>query len=193
MRARAISVIPTPANILSPGGTVSSFFFYGSATPAATVPVSGGKATFTTAGLGSGSQTVTATYSGDVDFAGSAATTTVAVNTGTTLTGTVTGGVVVPPGATVLLSGATVNGSITVEAGGVLDVEGSIIKGSIHADRPGGVRLCSTTTVGTVTVSGATGFVLVADAGDDACAPNHIGGSLDLATTPPGWRPSATR
>ncbi|HEX3542519.1 MAG TPA: SBBP repeat-containing protein [Acidimicrobiales bacterium] len=179
------TVVPTPANTLAPTGTVR-FYFYGSTTPAATVAVSGGKASFTTAGLGSGNQSVTATYSGDANFTGSSATTSLAVTTSRTLTGAVTGGVVVAPGTTVLLRGATVNGSVTVQPGGALDVESSTINGSLLADQPAALRLCATTTAGSVTVAGAGGFVLVADAGDDACGANNIGGSLNLLNNTAG-------
>ncbi len=42
------------------------------------------------------------------------------------------------------------------------------------------MQICGTEVGGSVFVSGAKGFVLIGDPGDDGCAINRIGGSLIL-------------
>jgi hypothetical protein len=123
---------------------------------------------------------MTATYSGDANFlpSTSATTATIAVTCKTTISGNHSGGVVLGAGANCVV-GANVSGAITVPKGAVLDIEGSTITGSIGAVSPASLRLCGATIAGSVTVSHATGSVLV---GDDAdfCAPNSISGALTL-------------
>jgi hypothetical protein len=105
---------------------------------------------------------------------------TVTIGVTRTLTGTLNGGVIVAPGTSVALIGAHLTGSVMVQPGGALDVEDTTIVGSVTASGPTGVRICGAIVAGSVTVTGATGFVQIGDSGDDACAPNTIGGTLSL-------------
>ncbi|OPF77825.1 vegetative cell wall protein [Streptomyces antioxidans] len=74
------TVTPNPPATGTPTGTVT-FVISGSGGGSFTEPLSGGTATFTTGDLGTGSHTVTATYSGDANFApSSSATLTQVVN-----------------------------------------------------------------------------------------------------------------
>nr|MDQ6948061.1 hypothetical protein [Actinomycetota bacterium] len=72
-----------------------------------------------------------------------------------------------------------VTGSVIVQPGGFLDVEHSTIA-SLVATRPAALRVCASTLRGSLSVTGATVFVLVGDRGEDGCRPNTIGGSLVL-------------
>jgi hypothetical protein len=138
-----------------------------------------GKASFSTAGLGAGNETVTAAYNGDTNFTASSEGTEVAVSTSTTVTGNVKN-LVVGAGTSVLVSGATVNGSIVVQAGGAIDIENSTLHGSPTADGATALRMCNTTVSGGAMITKSTGFVLIGDSGDDACAPNSFAGSVTV-------------
>jgi hypothetical protein len=60
----------------------------------------------------------------------------------TTLTGTISGNVVVPPGRICVLNAATVTGNVTVEAGATLGVDnGSTVEGNISGDQCQGVEI----------------------------------------------------
>ncbi|HEY5198718.1 MAG TPA: Ig-like domain repeat protein, partial [Solirubrobacteraceae bacterium] len=172
------TVVPAQPNGsgTTPTGSVG-FFLDGGTTPVATVPLSGGTASFTTAGLGAGSHSVVAVYGGDANFLGSTSATpaTVTVTCATTVTGS-HGSLTVGPGAT-CLSGAQISGSVLIHGGAAVDIENSTISGAISASGTAGFRLCASTVSGTVTVSDATGLVVVGDPGDE-CAGNRIGGSV---------------
>ncbi|MGH9124556.1 MAG: Ig-like domain-containing protein [Acidimicrobiales bacterium] len=174
------TVTPGGSTGLHPTGTVS-FFLNGSTTSIAVVPLnSRGKAKFTTAALPEGVNTVTAIYSGDINFGPSATTTeaSTTVSCTRTITGTHTGSLTLGPGSTCIVD-ATINGSIVVPAGSSLDLEGSKVTGSVTAT--GGtpaLRMCGSS-ASSVTVENANGFVVVGDPGD-GCAPNTLSGSLVL-------------
>jgi hypothetical protein len=53
--------------------------------------------------------------------------------------------------------------------------------------------LCGSTVGGAVGISGASGFVLVGDPGDDLCAPDSIGGILSLTSNTAGVEVSSSR
>ncbi|MDP9418634.1 MAG: Ig-like domain-containing protein [Actinomycetota bacterium] len=173
------SVAPASGKpVLNPTGTVD-FYLNGASTSIATLPLgSNGTASFSTAGLGAGSNRVVAVYSGNGNFTGStSAPATVAVGgRSCTITGDFAGGVVVKTGETVTVCGATVSGSITVKPGGALNVENSRT-GSIAAAGAGPVRICGSSIGGIVKVSDSRSWVLVGDP-PDGCAPNTVRGSL---------------
>jgi hypothetical protein len=130
-----------------------------------------------------GTYNFVAVYSGDAN--NNAAATAcgdpgenVTVSCTTTITGT--SGPVVAATGTVCIINAHVNGGVTVQKGVNLVIENSTISGAITANTPGRVRICGTTTRGSVTVTGATGFVLIGGDGDDNCPPNTILGSLSV-------------
>ncbi|HWH10389.1 MAG TPA: hypothetical protein VG165_04625, partial [Solirubrobacteraceae bacterium] len=96
----------------------------------------------------------------------------------TTITGSHTGTLTVASGATCLI-GALLNGSIDVRPGAALHVTSSTILGSIVADAPSSIQLCRAHVQSSVSVSGATGSVIIGDPLDQ-CTGNYIGGSLTL-------------
>ena len=107
-------------------------------------------------------------------------TTTVAPSGCTrTVTGRYTGGLVVARGTTCIVN-AQIQGSVIVQRGAAIVIENSTISGSVTANNATSARICGSATAGSITINGSTGFVLVGDTGDDQCAPNSIGGALNL-------------
>jgi hypothetical protein len=155
----------------------------------ATVALIGGRATLTTSALGEGSHTVVAVYNGDANFATSTSTTTTITCTNT-VTGNHPGALIVNSGSVCVLN-ARVGGAIVVAKGASIDVENSTIASITANSGPRTIRVCATAATGAVSVSGATGLVIIGDPGDAACRPqqhrrhahtlqprNNTGGSL---------------
>lgn len=167
------TVSPTIPNPTPPTGTVS-FYIDGSATAAATVPLTGNQAAFTTT-FGGGTHTVVAVYNGDANYESSTSPpATVTVLCDVTITGTHSA-LNVTSGTTCVIN-AHITGGISVAPGAILDVENSTVSGSISANKPAGFRMCGSHT-GTVLVTGATGFVLIGDPANN-CPSNVIAGNI---------------
>ena len=164
-------VNPTPVT-----GSVS-FFVDGSVTPAATVALSGNQAVWITT-FGGGVHSVVAVYNGDGNYLSSTSgPATVTVLCTVTITGTHSA-LTVLSGTTCVLN-ANITGGISVAKGATLDVENSTVSGSISANAPAALRICGSHT-GSISVSGATGFVLIGDPPDN-CAANTITGGITAA------------
>jgi 5'-nucleotidase len=168
------TVNQTIVNPTVPTGTVS-FYIDGSLTPAATIGVNvSAQAVFLTT-FGGGTHTVIAVYNGDGNYLSSmspTATETVACDV--TITGTHSS--LIASHGVVCILNAHITGGITVEQGVTLDVEGSHVDGSISAYRSSTFRVCGST-VASITVTKATGFVLIGDPTHN-CPANTINGSL---------------
>ncbi len=117
----ALSVSPNPATFsqsvnftatVTPAGATGTVVFQQGGTILATVPIVGGVATFTTSMFGVGSQSITATYSGDSTFAGSSST---AVTESVTAAATVT--VLTPGENPASISPVDVTATVTSAAG----------------------------------------------------------------------------
>jgi subtilase family serine protease len=173
-----VAVVPAD-DPFTPTGSVS-FYLDGQATPVATVPLVAGHASVTLSGLGVGSHTVIAVYSGDAKFlSASSAAVPFTVTAATTVTGSHPAGLSVAAGSTVLVRNATIGGAVSVKPGGSLDLEQSTVSGALTDSGGGALRVCGSTVNGSVSVSNAAGFVLVGDA-VDGCATNTITASLVL-------------
>ncbi len=99
-------------------------------------------------------------------------------------TSTVTGNVgatTVPAGQTVCFNGANVNGPLTVQPGGGATLTNTRVAGAVDAESPTSFTMCGSTASTDVTVRNSSGFVLLGDPGDDGCAANVIGRSLNLS------------
>ncbi|MEA2301726.1 MAG: hypothetical protein QOE44_2261, partial [Solirubrobacteraceae bacterium] len=160
----------------APAGSVT---FFVDGVPVASSALMGGSASIATAALPAGAHTISATYSGDANFLPSTGSLPYAVTCDVTVSGLHQGALIVTA-STCLTAGAHVNGAILVKPGGALDVEGATITGSIGASQgAGAVRICGSSIAGAVSATGASGLVLVGDPAD-GCAPNVIGGALDV-------------
>jgi hypothetical protein len=89
------------------------------------------------------------------------------------------------------LVGGQFPGAVTVSSGTVVIIVRSTIKGSLSATSGGLFALCGSS-VGSVSVSSATGFVLIGDPGDDQCAGNTLG-ALTLSYNRAGVEVSTNR
>jgi hypothetical protein len=149
----------------------------------APTPVSGGKATLKTQELGVGTHTITASYSGDANYAPSTTTISYVVTATKTITGTYKGSlsVTVPT----LFENATITGSVSVSGSGTLDVENSTIDGSF-ASAGGALRVCGSTIDGSASIANSSGLVVFGDTGDAQCAVNKVGGSFAITNNKNG-------
>jgi hypothetical protein len=138
----------------------------------------GGTASKTIKGLLSG-QTISASYPGDANFLSSAGSVSPTISFDHTMTGSLPGNYTFS-GGTWLLSSASVTGALSIAGGTSVAIVNSRIGSSLTATNPGSVFLCSSSIGSSVNVTGASGFVLIGDPGDDACGGNTIGSSLVL-------------
>jgi hypothetical protein len=184
------TVSATPGGLAT--GTVA-FFLDGQTAPVTSTTLQGAGASFTTSGLGAGTHTITARYTGDNNSVGSTSPpAAVTITADRTLTGAQAGAVIVAPGTTLLLRNANVSGALDVKAGGAVELESSTVNGSLTASGPSAVRVCASTVHGAVDISGAGGGVLVGDQ-LDGCNPNTIGGSLILRNNTHGLQAVGNR
>jgi hypothetical protein len=166
------------AGVGIPSGTVQ--FRDGAANLGPPRPIIAGIATLFTGALAGGIHTISAVYSGDDNFNGSASgPLSQTVSCDHTITGSTRSLTVSPTGST-CISGGTIKGNLTVPAGANLSLVGATIGGVLNIRGAGSVIVCGTTT-GNVSVSGATGFVLLGDPDDDACAANTFRGRVSLS------------
>lgn len=170
-------VAPSGSGAGVPTGTVT-FYDNGSVVGSAPLTSSGGSvgASATISGLQAGVNSLSATYSGDANFATSTGTAKDRVQVTQTISGTYAGSLVVGPGQTVRVTGR-VTGSVAVDSTGALIVQGGTINGSIAAQGASGITLCRATIDGTVHLGDSNGFVLI---GGTGCALNVIKGSATV-------------
>lgn len=174
----------TPASgTAAPSGTVQ---FYDNGVLIGSGTLSGGVATMTYR-FGTGSHSLVAKYLGDTvdspQFAPSQSDPLVfSIDCTTTISGA-HGAVIASSGLTCIRN-ATISGGITVVNGAQVDIEHSTVSGSIAMNAPGAARICGST-LASLTVSAATGFVMVGDPGS-ACGGNTISGSVSIANNKGG-------
>ncbi len=172
------------------GTPTGSVTFSEGTTTLVTVPLDDGRATFGTAGFQPGPHTITATYSGDPDFAPSAP------GTPTTPTGLTTftvgfsrpcltdhdGPLTVAAGESLCLApGATQHGPLVVRPGGAVAVSGARVDGPVSAAGALAVTVCGSTLDAPVTVAGTVGYVLLGDGdGSAGCAGDDFKSPLTL-------------
>ncbi|GAA0696830.1 hypothetical protein GCM10010193_59530 [Kitasatospora atroaurantiaca] len=126
-----------------------------------------------------GTHTITASYSGDGNYLpGDLESLSQTVACARTITGTV--GDVIATGPSTCIVDATVNGSVVARPGAGLFVGNSTVNGSIETRNGTLLAVCGTHVTGSVKSSGASGFVVVGDPGDDGCAANRVDGSVEL-------------
>jgi Bacterial Ig-like domain (group 3)/IPT/TIG domain len=126
----------------------------------------GGTAAYTTTTLAPGDHTITATYSGDINYLAGSDSVDQSVTCATTITSKSKSLVVGAGQCAVVTSGATISGGITVNPGGSLALDGVTVNGGIVANGAQTIRICNSTVNGGTVVANSSGYVLFGDAGD---------------------------
>lgn len=99
-----------------------------------------------------------------------------------TISGTHSGPLSLTSGVT-CIDGGTVTGPLTIGSGAVLAAVGAHLDGPVSADGGGALSVCGSLLGGSIAVSGATGPVVIGDAGDlgtPSCSGNAISGGVSL-------------
>jgi Bacterial Ig-like domain (group 3)/Legume lectin domain len=181
--------VTVTAGVTAPGqlpvtGTVT---FYNGETELATVAVSGGQASYTTAALPPGTHSIVAHYSGSATLEPSTSQADVTIGfSQACITGTVSLGLTVGAGQAICVTQpAVISGPVTVEAGGALWMTGGHIRGAFMADGGSAISICGAALHRSLTVSGTTGLVQVGGTGP-SCPGNTIKGPVKLTRNKAG-------
>ncbi|WP_102923116.1 Ig-like domain-containing protein [Streptomyces noursei] len=164
----------------TPTGAVT---FSDGTTTLATVPLNGGRATFTTSKFQPGAHRITAAYGGDPTFTASATAASADLTVGfsqpciTDHDGPLT---VVADQSLCIAPGASQNGPVQVQPGGALAVSGAQINGPVASDGALAVTICHSTLDMPVTLTGTSGFVLLGDGEGTDCAGSAFKAPLTL-------------
>jgi hypothetical protein len=177
---QSVTLTATVSPHPGPTGTVT-FYDNGVAIGTGTVD-SNGVATLTTT-FGGGSHSLVATYGGDANYLGSSSSPlTFTIGCTSTITGTHSS-FIASSGLT-CVSNAHITGGINVVNGAQLDLENTVVSGSISSSSAGGLRICGST-ISSITVTKATGFVRIGDPANN-CAANTISGGLTAVSNTGG-------
>ncbi|WP_370151293.1 Ig-like domain-containing protein [Streptacidiphilus sp. EB129] len=179
-----VTATVAPANPAEGTPTGSVTFADGTTTPA-TVPLIGGRASFTTSKFQPGEHAITATYSGDPSFAASsvAQPTDVTVGFSAPCVTEHHGRLTVASGQSLCIApGGEQDGPVTVKPGGALAVSGARINGPASANGAAALTICRSTLSGPLGVNGTTGFVQIGSDQDDTtgCAGNTVEAPVSL-------------
>jgi uncharacterized repeat protein (TIGR01451 family) len=131
--------------------------------------------------LAPGTHTLTATFTptDTLDYATAVATTSVTVTTGTCITTTDTGSVVVAKGQVLCIGpGGKITGSVTVQAGGAVWGTGGTVQGSLSSSGAVAITLSQVTVGGSLSIAGTTGPLSIG--GTSASGLEVITGSVTL-------------
>ncbi|MFG2824637.1 Ig-like domain-containing protein [Kitasatospora sp. NPDC048365] len=166
------------ATVASAAGTPDGTVTFTDGTRAlATVPLTDGRASYTTAALQPGAHPVTASFGGSPDVApsGTAQPLDLAVGfSGPCLTTAHHGPLAVDAGSALCLGpGGSQNGPLTVRPGGALAVLGARLDGPLTSDGALALTVCGSTLSGPVTVRTSAGEVRLG-AGADGCDGNTV-------------------
>jgi hypothetical protein len=91
------------------------------------------------------------------------------------------GALSVAAGTRAVINHSSVAGAASAANGAAFSICDTTLKNGFTASGPAAAALCGDTVTATAIITNATGFVLVGDPGDDACAPNHFGSGLSLS------------
>jgi Big-like domain-containing protein len=135
------------------------------------------EADFLTSAFSPGTHLITAVYDGNANLPGSTASVTQVVNCAKNVSGSV--GAQSISGGSACFTNATVNGGVNISQGANVYFSNSTVGGALTATSPGTIGICGGQVKGQVSISGASGFVLVG--GDTASCPGvKISGSVLL-------------
>ncbi len=172
---RAAVATAVAGETLTPTGNVT-FQLDGVTVGTRAIDASGHASLTLPAGITPGPHTVTATYGGDINFAGSSGSATASLACAVTISGD-QASLVFSSGA-VCLEGAHVRGSVTVTGSASVAVIGSTVSASIVDNTGGSLQVCGSSVGGNVVAQNATGFVLIGDPAGHHCDANDIAGSI---------------
>jgi hypothetical protein len=130
-------------------------------------------------------QTFTAAYAGDTNFAASSGSVTPTITFDHTVTANAPSTLTLSGGSW-LLSGHSVGSTLTIAPGTSVLIVNATIGSGVTATNPGAIAICGSTLRLTLNISGANGFVLVGDPGDDGCAANTIASAVSLTDNTKG-------
>lgn len=110
------------------------------------------------------------------------------VGANTTVTGRHRGSLTIGPGST-LISGATVTGPVVVSPGAAVVITDSHFDGALTSNGAASLSICDSRVNGSLSVTNSIGLVYIGDAGDDGsdCGPNTVHGSLSLTNNGGGY------
>ncbi|MFB7619982.1 Ig-like domain-containing protein, partial [Kitasatospora sp. NPDC056181] len=185
------TVAPTGAGAGTPTGSVT---FSDGTAMLATVPLDGGRATFTTGKFQPGAHPITATYDGDPAFTAgaTAAPTDVTVGFSGPCTTDHDGPLTVAAGQSLCIApGGRQNGPVEVRPGGALAVSGAQINGPVAANGALAVTVCHSALAAPVTLTGTSGFVLLGGGEGTDCAGNAFNAPLTLERNTGGLKVSS--
>lgn len=176
--AQVSAVVPSTAGPALTG-TVS---FTLDGQPLATgVPFNGAQAeSVAVHNLAPGPHSVVATYSGDVNYIGSGASSSPTVTCTQTVTVAASGPMTVS-GSTCVEAGGSVSGPVNVEPGGALAVVGGTVDGPVSGSGVAGVLICGTTVGGPVSLTATAGAVTLGGPTGSACGPDQFGAPVSVA------------
>jgi hypothetical protein len=176
LKAQVAAVAPATAGP-APTGTVT--FDIDGQQVGPVVALSGADAQSTPiTNLAPGSHEVTATYSGDTNYVGSAATTEKTVTCSQTISAAFNGTLTVTGSACV--EGVTVDGAIKVRPGGTLALVGATVHGTITATGAASVLICGSSLSGPVVIDDPSGPVTLGGPAGSSCAADKVAGSLTV-------------
>ena len=180
------TVGPAPPSVNPPAPPTGTITFSVNGVPVATEPVTSGtptaiqgQASYSTAGLLPGTQSITATYNGDGNFLASTSPVYGQNVTCTSNAVSTSGSLHVGSTGSTCIMGITVGGGVVAGPGAKVFISNSTVHGALTAHDAALVGLCGSTVDG-LTVQSTTGFVVIGDPADDGCAGNTIGGSVSL-------------
>ncbi|WP_189308829.1 Ig-like domain-containing protein, partial [Streptomyces albospinus] len=180
----AVNVTATVASASPGAGTpTGSVTLSDGTTTLATVPLNGGRATFTTSKFQPGPHRITATYGGDPAFTAGATAAPTDLTVGfsqpciTDHDGPLT---VAADQSLCIAPGAAQNGPVEVRPGAALAVSGAKINGPVVSDGALAVTICHSTLDTPVTLTNSSGFVLLGDSEGTDCAGNAFKAPLTL-------------
>jgi hypothetical protein len=171
------TAVSASANPGAPTPTGSTAFTV-DGNPAGSGALSGGSGSTATSSLSGGAHTVTASYGGDQDFLPSSGDLLYTVTCDVNISGTHQGSLTVTTTACAA-PGSQIDGSVIVKPGASLDLEGASVNGALDANGGGVIRVCSSSIGGALDVKNSSGIVIIGDAAI-GCAANQIAGALSV-------------
>ncbi len=128
--------------------------------------------------LAPGLHHISASYSGNADYLGSSAASSITVTCAQTITATYNGTLNVT--SSTCVEGAALNGPVNVRPGGTLALIGATVRGPVSTNGAASVLLCSTTVRSSVTLDNSSGPVQLGGPAGSSCGSDNISGPVTV-------------